>query len=544
MISDTIDKKSVSSSFFSGVFVLSLSTVIVKVIGLIYKIPMLSYLGAEGMGYFNSAYEIYALLCIISTAGLPTALSMLVSSYKASGKLYQVKRIYKTAFFLFLIIGVLGTAIMIGFASVISDFIKNEDAFLSIIAVSPALMFVCISSAVRGYFQGFSRMLPTAISQLIEAVAKLFLGIFFAYFAIKKEYATPVVAAFAILGISFGTFLSAIYLLILKAKDKKHTNTMLIEANTKNNEASIKTLLKIAFPITLGSAVIGVTRIIDMTLIMRRLQDIGYTVQVANEIYGVYTTVAVPIFSLIPSLLTPISMALVPALSAAVERGRDEQRAEIVKNAIKLTVFFALPSSLAIIMYSRPIISILFFNIGAELDYVCLLLSLLGSSILFSCMITTTNAILQSYRKVTKPIISMGIGAIIKIISAYVLIGIPEINVYGAPISTFLCDITITVINLVYVYRQTSNRDIITKVYTKPFFASAVSIFLSFAVYSLIYSKTGNIRLSFVFIVPIAVVLYIVLSFLTKSISPEEIKIIPVVDKLYNFVIKAKNKDS
>ena len=540
---NTTDKKSVASSFFSGVFILSVSTVIVKIIGLIYKIPMLTYLGAEGMGYFNSAYEIYALLCVISTAGLPTALSMLVSSYRASGKIYKVKQIYKNAFFLFLLIGIIGTGIMIAFAGNISDFIKNENAFFSIIAIAPSLLFVCISSAVRGYFQGFSRMLPTAISQLIEALGKLILGIFFAYFAIKRGYAAPIVAAFAILGISIGTFISAIYLIILKTKDRILQSHAQISVNQEQgSDASIKTLLKIAFPITLGSAVIGITRIIDMTLIMRRLQDIGYTAEVTNEIYGVYTTVAVPIFSLIPSLLTPISMALVPALSAAIEKGNEEQRSDIVKNAVKLTVLFALPSSLAIIIYSRPIISLLFFNIAAELDYVCLLLSLLGSSILFSCMITTTNAILQSYRKVTKPIISMAIGALVKVFFAYILIGIPEINVYGAPISTFLCDLTITVINLRYVYRLTSNKYIITKVYTKPLAASVLSILSSFALYSFIYSKTLDIRVSFVLVVPVAIIAYLVLSFLIKSITLEELEMLPMGDKLYNFVSKIKNR--
>ena len=540
MRSDTTDKKSVASSFFSGVFILSISTVIVKVIGLIYKIPMLSYLGAEGMGYFNSAYEIYALLCVVSTAGLPTALSMLVSSYRASGKRYKIKRIYKNALFLFLIIGLLGTGMMIGFAGTISEFIKNQDAFLSIIAIAPALLFVCISSAVRGYFQGFSRMLPTAVSQLIEALGKLILGICFAYWALKRGFSIPIVAAFAILGISLGTLISAVYLVILKIKDGMTENKT--EIDTVDKDASIKTLIKIAFPITLGSAVIGVTRIIDMTLIMRRLQDIGYTVQVANEIYGAYTTVAVPIFSLIPSLLAPISMALVPALSASIEKGTEKQRSEIVKNAVKLTVLFAIPSSFAIIMYARPIISLLFFNIGAELDYVCLLLSLLGSSILFSCMITTTNAILQSYRKVTKPIISMAIGALVKVISAYILIGIPEINVYGAPISTFLCDFTITVLNLRYVYRETSNKYIITKVYVKPLVASALSMLLSFAVYLFIYSKTMDIRLSFIIVVPVAVIAYLVLSFMIKSITPEEIEMLPMGDKLCKIVSKIKIK--
>ena len=171
------NRRSHSSGFFSGVLVLSISTLVVKVIGLAYKIPMLSLLGAEGMGYFNSAYEIYALLCVISTAGLPTALSMLISSYKERNLYGNVRRVYKNALSVFLAFGIFGTALLIGLAPVISDIIENENVVYCIVAIAPALLCVCLSSAIRGYFQGFGNMLPTALSQLIEAVLKLVLGI-------------------------------------------------------------------------------------------------------------------------------------------------------------------------------------------------------------------------------------------------------------------------------------------------------------------------------------------------------------------------------
>ena len=149
----------------SGVIVLSLSTLIVKVIGLAYKIPMMSLLGAEGMGYFNSAYEIYALLCVISTAGLPVALSMLISAAAERGARRQTKKIYRTAMWTFVVLGALGCLFMTLFAEKLSLFIENPDATASIVAIAPALFFVCVASAVRGYFQGFCRMSPTAISQ-------------------------------------------------------------------------------------------------------------------------------------------------------------------------------------------------------------------------------------------------------------------------------------------------------------------------------------------------------------------------------------------
>ncbi len=533
-------KKVETSTFYSGVLVLSLSTVIVKIIGLIYKIPMLSYLEAEGMGYFNSAYEIYALLCVISTAGLPVALSMLVSSYREVGDFCVIKKVYKSALSLFILLGTFGAAFLFAFADKISALIKNESALYSIIAIAPALLFVCISSAIRGYFQGHLKMLPTAISQLIEAIGKLVFGIMFAKYALKLGYDLSIVAAFAVIGLTLGTFFSTIYLGIVKYLTKKKENINDVSSGVAL-KGSTSLLIKIALPITISSAVISITRIVDMALIMRRLQDIGYSAGVANEIYGVYTTVAVPIFSLVPSLLAPISMSLVPSLSGALERG--EGRNDIVCKAIKITVFFAMPASLAIVLYSSPIISLLFYNVSEELSYASRLLSFLGVSVLFSCLISTTNAILQSYRKVYKPILSMSIGALVKIVSAYVLIGIPQINVLGAPISTFLCDLTVTVINLISVYKLGEKSVGVISLYSKPLLSSSLSLLTSFALFAFLYTKTNHDVLAFIISAPFAVILYIILSFLTKSITSDDICELPCGDKICKILkIKTINK--
>ena len=175
-----------TKGFMSGVLILSVSTLVVKIIGLAFKIPMLSFLGTEGMGYFNSAYEIYALLCVISTAGLPVALSMLVSQARARECASDIRKIYKSARALFLVMGILGSGLMLLFSKDIAISIGNPDSYLCILAIAPSLLFVCISSLIRGYCQGFENMFPTAISQLIEAISKLVFGIAFALFAISS----------------------------------------------------------------------------------------------------------------------------------------------------------------------------------------------------------------------------------------------------------------------------------------------------------------------------------------------------------------------
>ena len=534
-------KENGSSDFLGGVIVLTASTVIVKIIGMLYKIPMLSILGAEGMGYFNSAYEIYALLCVVVTTGLPTALSILISADRASKNILRTKKIYGVALLIFLILGIAGSAGLIVFARYIALFIENENIYFCVLTIAPAFFCVCISSAIRGYFQGFSKMLPTAISQLIEAVSKLILGLLFAFFAIKKGYGIPVVAAFATSGFSLGMLLSTLYLAVTKMISTRQRITTYNKESNQKKDTIYLHFLKIAVPITLSAVIINFTKIVDMTFIMRRLQDIGYTSGVANEMFGMYSTVVVPIFNLVPSLLSPISLALIPELSCAIEKNSLSSQTYISRASIRFTMLLAIPATFAIMIYSRPIISILFSSSAEKYEYIVPLLIFLASSVLFSCMITTTNAILQSYRKTFLPIVSMSIGVVVKIISEYILIGIPDINIYGAPISTFLCDLVITAINLYFISKQLWEYSFDSSAFLRTMLASLISIAASLAVYLPVNMMTQNIKLAFIITLPVTVVAYVVVSFLIKAISHEDIEMLPLSNKIKNILCK-RNK--
>jgi len=183
--------------FFSGVLVLTIANLLIKVIGLLFKIPITNIIGDEGMGYFNAAYTIYTWFYMISTAGLPVAVSVMISKGRTSGNFKEVKKIYKITMLLFVAIGLVGMLLMIFLSKSFADVMGSRSIYLSIIAIAPTLFFICISSAVRGYFQGYQNMFPTAVSQIIEALGKLILGILFANYAISKGYDLPMVAAYA-----------------------------------------------------------------------------------------------------------------------------------------------------------------------------------------------------------------------------------------------------------------------------------------------------------------------------------------------------------
>ncbi len=502
-------------NFFSGVISLSLSAIIVKIIGLVYKIPMLKLLGSEGIGYFNSAYEIYALLCTVSTAGLPVAMSVLISR---EGERGRAERIFKTSMRLFLALGALGTAFMLAASYPLSRFLGSEKSFYCILAIAPTLFFICITSAYRGYFQGHARMTPTAVSQIIEASGKLILGILFAYVALGAGFGGEMVAAFAVLGLLVGTALSTLYLSLLKKNGREECCGAVYEREIASR------LLKIAVPITLSAAVVSITKLIDMTMILRRLQSIGYNAPEAFAVYGNYTTLCLPLFSLAPALVGSVALPIVPKLSRAIADGDSEAQTETVNDGIRLTNLVAMPLSSGLALFSREILELLFGGEERAIELCAPLLSMLALSVSLSCLVTLGNAILQAYGHPTLPVLAMTAGAAVKMILAYILIGNREISIAGAPISTFFCDAVINIISFAFICRLVPRRIDTRRVFFAPFAAAVLSVGASRLLYGRISAAWGSDARLTLASIALAAILYAVLCLAFRVIDIKEIK--------------------
>ena len=523
--------------FFSGVLLLTLSTILVKLVGLFYKIPMLSYLGSEGMGYFHSAYEIYAVFCIIATAGLPVALSVLISAALAEGKDRDAERIWQVSLTLFVVIGLLGSLLMWGLARPICQWIKSEDALGCIISIAPTLFFVCVSSAIRGYFQGYQKMMPTAISQLLEAVGKLVFGLLFAHFALKRGASVPALAAAAGWGVTAGTVLSTLYLAFERVRFRRKADSKVKAHFPHKGHEVEKKLLRIALPITLGSFLISLTKVVDMSMILRRLQAIGYTPAQANEAYGSYTTLAISVFALLPTLLNSIALPLVPILSAAIAGGDKVTEHKMIELSYRINALIAIPASIGITLFAEPILSLLFGSQREAVETAAPLLSILGISVFLSCMITATNSVLHAYREVRKPIYSTLAGVVTKGIAAYILIGIPAIGLWGAPISSFFCNAVIVVMNMHFVSKFCEQIDI-KALFVYPTLLSLVTVGIAYGEYLLLCGRFGQNVLTTLIPMLTAVLLYLVLGCLFGLISEEDISALPMGKKICTILEK------
>lgn len=538
-------KRNTQRTFFSGVLLLTLSTVLVKLIGLFYKIPMLSYLGTEGMGYFNSAYEIYALFCVISTAGLPVALSVLISSAVARGEGARTARIYRVTRSVFLWIGIGGTLIMWFFADAFCHMIKSDNALLCMRSIAPTVFLVCYSSALRGYFQGYQRMFPTAFSQLLESLGKLLFGLLLARYALQRGFETPVVAAYAGAGLTLGTAVSTLYLMVAKARFRPEAEQEDPSALSENQRSVgiLKQLCRLAIPMTLGASLVSLTKLVDMTMILRRLQSIGLDEIAANEAYGSYTTLALSVFGLIPALVNSVALPLVPMLSAAIAAKDKAKQAQMVRISYLLTSLFALPAALGLSAFAKPILLLLFGGEPGAVETAAPLLSYLGISVFLSCMITATNSVLHAYQVVNRPILSMLAGAVVKVIAAYFLIGAPTIAMAGAPISTFLCNATVVLLNLYFaasLCKQPSAKEI----FLRPLWASAGAVGISLGAYLWASARWGSGTLLTLCALLLTLALYAVFACLFGVFNEKDLSSIPLGKKLLSFLKKGGSSDA
>jgi len=529
-----------SGSVFSGVFVLLVSNIIVKAIGLFFKIPVSYLLGDEGMGYFNTAYTIYTWLYILSTAGVPVAVSIMVSEALARGERALAFHYRKVALQAFFLIGLAGTALLLSFSVPLARLVGSPDASFAILAIAPTLLFVCVSSVLRGYSQGERNMTPTAVSQVIESVGKLMPGILLAYLASRQGLPLPAVAGWAVLGVTAGAFMSMLYLFVCRRrrpKENGQTETLLPTAGH-----SLKALMRIAIPVTVSASVMSLTNLIDLGMMMRRLQGIGYTAAQATALYGNYTTLVVPLFNLPSILIYPIAYTIVPQIASCRSAGLEEKGREIAALSLRLTTALSMPCAVGMGVFSEQILTMIFRENSARLA--APYLTVISPAVVFICVLAVTNSLLQAYGHHNKPIISMLAGCAVKLIAGYILMGIPSIGMMGAPIGTLLCYVTVGCLNLYFTVRCVGTPLSVGRFILLPLLSSACAVIPAALLDGFLRVRWSS-ALSTVTSIAVCAVLYGVFALLFGVIRLDELqKIPPVAGFFAKFARKKAKKPS
>ncbi len=518
------------SRFFSGVVALTAANLFVKVVGLILKIPLRSLLTDAGMAYYNNAYEIYAWLFTVATTGLPIAVSMLVSENRVKGNVKEIRKIFKVTTLLFIVIGLVGTGVMFFGAPFFERAYKIENSAFCMMAVAPTLLFICVASALRGYFQGYQRMSPTAVSEVIEAVGKLVIGLLLANYAIGQGYPLYMVAAYAALGLTIGVAGGMLFLIISKLlfRPEKYDIEYAPLADeslpVKSARKILGTLVMIAIPITLANSVMSFSTMLDGMILSRRLQSVGFNEEIVKTMIGNYKSCATPLANLPPALITPITASIIPLISASIAAGNRERTKRVMDGSLLITAIVELPCALGMSVLAEPIIKLLFGS-DSSAEAAAPLLSILALSVFFVSTISITSAFLQAHKLERKPIISMICGAAVKLLASFVLIGIPSINIYGSPVASCLGCFTISAVNLYFIKKYIGFVPDFRKILMRPFAASVICAVTALGGYWFFGQFFG--RLAVILAILVAMIVYFFVVFLLRALTREDILLLP-----------------
>lgn len=519
-------------SFLQGAAVLALATAIVKLIGAVYKIPMQSVIGKAGFGYFNTAYAIYDVLLMISTAGLPVAMSRMISEAQALNNHNQIRKIFSTALRVFLLLGIIGSAGMLfGAKWLASSVMSSPNSWASIAALAPAVLFICIVSAFRGFFQGQSNMTPTSVSQVFEALCKLVVGLGVAFLIMRSVGDAAYGAGGAILGVTVGCVVSVLY---LAGCYRKASRNLPQGGTAKSTKETLGELLAIAIPITLGSAGLQIINLADVAVYMRRLVGAaGIISSRADELKGIYDFCRT-LFNLPCSFITPLVISIIPSITEHITLKNTRGVRMVEGSALRITGLIAMPCAFGFASLAKPIIDLLTSDAqytAADLQIGGVILALMGITVIFNSLILVTNAIMQAHGDVKTPVVNMLLGGIVKVIVNYFLVGIPSLNIMGAAIGTLACYLVIILLNAVAMLRKKTIDGRSFLGLLKPLLAGVI---MGVAAYGANLLLSGFISPSLATLVSIAAaaVIYLILVIVLKVITYDDCMLLPKGEKI------------
>ena len=457
-------------SFLGGAAILAAAVAIVKVIGAFYKFPLNNILGGEGKAYFNTAYYIYNVLLTVSTAGLPLAISKLTSQAHAQGRENEKRKIFRTAIVLFFCLGTVGSLFMFFRAEGLAEFLENSLAHQAVRALAPAVFCVCLLACMRGYTQGQGNMTPTAVSQVLAL----------AWYLLRAGKSLEMGAAGAIFGVTIGTVLSMAFLIGYLLTHRNRTPSLDVPSGSG---ALLRQILVIGIPITLSNSAMSIINLIDTKIVMGQLQNaLLLSEKEAAALNGQYG-MAMDMPNMVASFVYPVTMSLIPFAAAALARGDHRGADRIVSSAFRLIAILALPAGIGLSVLSTPIMVLV---LPAQYEDALAAgphLRILGIALIFICLMILTNAILQTYGKEKLPIFTVVAGGVTKVVMNYVLVGNPDINIHGAPVSTLCCYLVIVGLNLFFVWEYSPEKPRYLQLFAKPVVASVLMGGAAWAVY-------------------------------------------------------------
>ncbi|WP_303857423.1 putative polysaccharide biosynthesis protein [Aminicella lysinilytica] len=528
------------NKFIKGAAVLAGAGIMIKVLGAVFRIPLTDWIGATGMSYYGVAYSIYGALVVLATAGIPVAISRLVSESIAVKQYKNAHKTFRVATVLLFAVGLISFAICFFGGNWIAELFGNKDAGPAVRAISPALLFVPVFSAFRGYFNGRQNMNPTAISEITEQLVRCGVGLYLAYSLYKTSLIKA--AAGASFGASAGSIAGLLIIFLIYLMNKKSINHK-IEVHNQAVESSKKIAKKIviiAIPIIIGCEIMPIMTLIDTSIIMRVLQSTGWSLAESNYLYGLLSGFCNALIAFPQIFTQAVAVSLVPAISAHFKLKEMDKVNDTIALGYRTTMIMAFPCAFGIFVLAEPILKLLYFAQPQGCHDAAPTLMIMAISVIFLAVMQTSTSVLQSIGKQMIPVRNLAIGCVGKVVITYVLVGIPALNIKGAALGTMFAYFIAMVLNGLSVKKYTGIKYDMKLTYGRPAAAAIVMAGCAFGIYKGLFallntgahSAVGISGLCTVIAILAAMVIYAVLIFAVKAITVDELETMPGGTKL------------
>ncbi|WP_407383303.1 polysaccharide biosynthesis C-terminal domain-containing protein [Ruminococcus sp.] len=580
--------KNTSKTFVKGAMIMTVSMIVVKLLGMFYKIFLYRmYAGYDdiagfsmksvGNGLLSNAYEVYTPLFALATAGFPIAVSRLIAESIAQKRYRDVDVVYRTSKKFFLVMGTVCFALMIGISFIYVQMINQPLSIYAMMTLAPSVFIGCLVSIYRGYYEGQRNMFPSAASEVIEMLVKVVSGLIMGWLVMKlgmeelmskgtvfgQTFSSRTIAmqtmlaysvAAAIAGIALGSLMSFVFLRIYYAKHKFSVPDEMMQdsVDARTQQETFKILIKTAIPIIISAFIVNVSTTIDSVVIQNVLFHTAQTnpdgliaqfdpqykemifsmihpasgeeVNIHTSLWGCFAA-ALPLLQLVTTVTQVFGTSALPNVTTAYTSGDKQELKTSMETVLKLTMMFTIPAGLSMFALSRPIITLLYGG-GFEADVETSILRIMGFSCIAVAASTPVMSMLQSIGKMSIPLILSCASMVIKIATNYLFVSMVELNVTGAAVGTLVSFTFVFIVGLYLLIRYSKVRPDFINTMLKPLICAVLCAATAFGVYKLCSMLFGNL-ISLVVSILVAVIVYIVFLMLLKTFREDELLMLP-----------------
>lgn len=479
--------------------ILAMASMIVRVIGLLYRAPLTAIIGDEGNGYYGTAYNIYTIILMVSSYSMPSAISKLMAQKLAVGEYRNANRVFRCALTYGVLVGLVGSGLLFFGAR----FLVPDVAVCVLQVFAPTVFLFGILGSMRGYFQARGSMVPTSVSQILEQLANAVVSIAAAWLLMQTAVGADPTrraqlgAMGSALGTGAGVLIALLFMVFCFRRSKEGRKAEILSDATGKEEKYrifLRDTVLVITPFMLSGVIMNLTTSLNQTIYMRMLIDLkGAGETATTTLYGIFSNKAVVISNIPISIATAVSSAIIPGISAAYAR-RDETGARRqVGNAIRITSIVAIPSAVGLAVLARPI-TMLMFPQMESLELASSLLSLLAVTVIFYSISTITNAALQSIGRMNLPLISAGIALVVQTVVLVLLLRFTDLDVRALVLVSILYSVMIFAVNQYYLRRFLGIRQDVRRDYLQPLACAALMGAAAKAVYYLVSMAAEPMR--------------------------------------------------